>query len=146
MISFRPTTEADAEFLWALRIDQEIADTWWSPVPADKEKWLAATLLATHKWRPYIVVFGGVQLGRVAFQDTPWGWEFSIGLTKQFRNRGFGPKIIRQGFEFASARGWLPFVATIKPDNIRSQKAFQKCGFEKKELWVCTLNPPATGS
>lgn len=143
MISFRASTVQDAEFLWNLRNDPEIIDTWWSPPPKDKEKWLAATAVENKAWIPYIVLEGENRVGRIAFEIKFFGTEFSIGLIKDARNRGLGPEIIRMAHQFAADRHWLPLVATIKPDNVRSQKAFQKVGFELKELWVCTRKPPA---
>jgi RimJ/RimL family protein N-acetyltransferase len=140
-LRFRPSATEDAEFLWALRNDPEIVDTWWSSPPTDKAKWLAATVTENKNWIPYIVMDGDERIGRIAFERKEFGTEFSIGLVKAARDKGLGPQIIRMAYQFASDRNWLPLIATIKPDNTRSQRAFAKVGFERKELWVCTRRP-----
>jgi RimJ/RimL family protein N-acetyltransferase len=77
-----------------------------------------------------------VPFGQVRFDITsPHEAEISIVIAPEWRGKGMGGMIIREGI--ALFRTEHPeiyiIIAFIKPDNIPSKKLFQNCGFEYQE-------------
>jgi len=78
--------------------------------------------------------FGGVRVGTVRFDEnvTEDFVEASITVAPKLRGIGYGKKLLSRGCSHFFNNYRYDFIkATIKKDNLRSQKLFEKVGFER---------------
>lgn len=57
-----------------------------------------------------------------------------IAVRKEYQQKGIGTTLISMGQELAN-KASLPVYAHVREYNIGSQKAFEKCGFEKDDTY-----------
>lgn len=92
--------------------------------------------LSNEKNLAYIVVKGRVDIGvlKLKYQDE-YSSEVDIFLSQDYQGRGLGKLVLAMSKEEALKNGIKKLTAKIKPDNIASIKAFEKCGFRKKTVY-----------
>jgi UDP-2,4-diacetamido-2,4,6-trideoxy-beta-L-altropyranose hydrolase len=136
-ISLRPAKPEDARLLFEWRND-----------PVTRQVSFSSDEI---QWETHVVWFEKVlhnpsrkiYIGELMENKTPFGQvrfdfhsnescEINIAVAPQWRGRGFGTILIREGINkiFQDFPGTRSILALIKPDNAASKKAFQKCGFQ----------------
>jgi RimJ/RimL family protein N-acetyltransferase len=131
MVRLREACAADAERLYAWRIDAETVKQSIAPPPAcleDHRRWLdevlrdsRVTLFVAYDEQRAVDV-GAVRIDRRSGGDA----ELSITVAPEQRGRGYARGLISCGI---AAAGSLRIVARVKPENLRSLRAFRALGF-----------------
>ncbi|MFH0840011.1 MAG: GNAT family N-acetyltransferase [Candidatus Omnitrophota bacterium] len=82
----------------------------------------------------YISRYGNDRIGVIRFEKKKAAVSVSVNVAPHLIGKGFGSEIIRLGTEryYAETKQNVPVVAEIKIENISSQKAFRKAGYNKK--------------
>lgn len=141
MISLRPTTLEDNEFLYrvyASTRQEELAQVDWDA--AQKEAFLRMQFGAQAKF--YAENYDGAQFQIVLFNDTPvgrmyvarWGKEIrimDIALLPEYRGRGIGSTLLREILAEGQARG-LPVTIHVERFN-PAQRLYDRLGFRVAE-------------
>ena len=70
----------------------------------------------------------GFVMGIRSFQDTYFLWD--IGVTPTYRGQGIGGRLVREVERELGKMGFKRVELTIDPDNLPSQKLFEKMGYE----------------
>lgn len=133
-------TEKDSRIIWEWRNHFEVRRNCFNTQPISWQEhntWFLQKLSDTYT-KIYIARYGGDKVGVIRFHIKDQSVYVNVNLNPAFFSRGLGSALIHSGtgrfLEEIGSR--LPIVALIKKDNIRSQKAFAKAGYEvidKKE-------------
>ena len=78
-----------------------------------------------------IIVLDRTDVGLVRLDHLKNSYEVHILLSYGHQGKGIGSKALEEAKEFAKSKGIAKLCAKIKPDNIASQKIFEKNGFSK---------------
>ncbi len=70
----------------------------------------------------------GFVMGIRSFQGTYFLWD--IGVTPAYRGQGIGRRLVREVEKELGRMGFKRVELTIDPDNLPSQKLFEKMGYE----------------
>lgn len=130
-IRLRPATLEDARTLYEWRMDPETRKASWNSDAFSFEShvdWLKKSL-ATPDRKLAIAPEGTVRLDRRAE-----GWEIHVTVAPEHRGAGVGTRLIQAGCELVQE----DVFASIRPENVRSVKAFERAGFVpyQTDLWV----------
>lgn len=140
-ITLRNATLDDAEFLFALRTDPDVAAASDAAPPADLAQhraWLTRTL--ANNWvRLFIVEDEGPRIqpiGQCRLDVSQDGVtaEVSIALIRSARGKGTGTEVLRLLAREAAAGRIRWLEAVIKQTNFASRKAFLKAGYSVEEI------------
>ena len=133
MYELRKALYCDFDFYYMLKCEDEAV--YWG---GWKSKPLRSKLLEVYEklincppHKNYLDVVCGDcgQVGYIQYSYRADSVELSIGIMQKYCGRGIASKAIR-----LACRGFNgKIIAYIREDNIASQRAFQKCGFVKKE-------------
>jgi RimJ/RimL family protein N-acetyltransferase len=133
-VALRPAREDDCRrvFEWASDPETRAASFHPEPIPwSDHERWYAASLESgTRHLR--IAEAGGVPVGLARLDrmdDDPAAAEIGIHLAPEHRGRGLSVPVLLAARTEAEALGFAKVVARIRPDNLRSIRAFERAGF-----------------
>jgi len=126
----RAATFADADFLWALRLDPQTVYASYGPPPTYPEHiaWLRKVLLDPAR-RLYIVEESGIRVGTARLDLDDGAAEVSLTVAPALRGFGIGRAILDCVENSARVSGTIRLIATIKPDNAASQRIFGLCGY-----------------
>lgn len=133
MISFRPATMDDADWLLALRNDErarEMSRTSSEVSAEGHQSWLKIRV-DNPDHQLLIAEASGVPIGSVRFDRTPSkheGYEVSIIIAPSCRQAGLGLATLDAACDDWGSR-WL--YAEIKYNNLASHRIFTACGFEQ---------------
>lgn len=84
----------------------------------------------------YIVIHDNMDIGVLKLKNiTKTTYEIDIFLSKDSRNKGLGPQILKIAKGIAVQKGITKLIAKIKYDNQASKKAFKKSGFSPKLIY-----------
>src|SRR3989338_9939211 len=134
-LKLRPVTEADIKKILEWRnnpgvransfqtseIKWEEHSSYWTMRLADKTNY------------SYIAVLEGTDAGLVRLDKKESGeYEINILIAPGFRGKGLGIATIAETKKIAAGFGITRLIARVKPDNVPSQKIFEKNGFERK--------------
>lgn len=131
-LTLRPATLADAETLLRWRNDPETIRQSMSPWPVTPEqhqRWLREVLGGHEPVLLFIAQAGDHEIGTGRLDvllDAVW---LSVTIAPEHRGRGFATPVIRLLCEAAEARRVTTAYALVKPDNLRSLRAFARAGF-----------------
>jgi RimJ/RimL family protein N-acetyltransferase len=131
VVTLRPAVLHDAALLYAWRVDGDTARQSVAPPPAsleDHSEWLAVQLRD-----PRVALYvahddeRGCDVGTLRIDRRQSGeMELSITVAPEQRGRGYSHDLIACGIR---AAGDIRIVARVKPDNVRSLRAFRALGF-----------------
>lgn len=84
----------------------------------------------------YMILAGNKTIGHIALNKRDSGWyETNIVIgEKKLWGKGIGTEAKRQILLKAKRMGIKKVFVEVRPDNIRSIKASEKCGFKKKKI------------
>ena len=131
----RPANENDMELLFVWANDETVRINSFNTNPIKKEeheKWFSK-ILKDDKTVQYILMDGTVPAGQIRYSLSDDMTEAEIGysISKEFRNKGLGKKIVALGSE--KLKEDVPSVKTViarvKEGNTPSEKCFKDCGF-----------------
>lgn len=152
MLRLRPATAADADLLLEWRNDpvtRAASFTTGEVHPAKHRAWLAARL-TDPLCRLSIAEWDGVPIGQV--RVTRIGdrcGEISVALAPEARGQGLAAAVITEACAAsAPALALTTVVASIRPENERSRRAFEAAGFRLSTVTseALTLTWRAAGS
>lgn len=137
-------TESDCKDLWLWRNNPNVRKNFFNAGPIswqEHKKWFYARIKDSNT-KIYVVRQGRNKIGTIRFEIEDNRVKVSVNLNPEFFGKGLGSKVIKLGTE-----GFLKEIkiekqvtATIKKDNIASQKAFEKAGYfvvkEKQDIVV----------
>lgn len=104
-----------------------------------RQWWLAA--LAAPERHLFLALEDGRPIGVLRLDQTGSSAEVSVYLDPAQTGRGLGSHVLDAGATHASELGIEVLTASIKEDNIASQRAFTGAGFQRSgEGWIRTLN------
>ena len=131
-------TEDGCKNIWLWRNHPEVRKNFFNTEPVswqEHKRWFASKIKDSHI-KIYIAMLGEDKIGVIRFESESNFAKVSINLNPDFFGRGFGSKIIQLGTEkfLNESIGVKPIIAEIKKDNIASQKAFEKAGYECTEV------------
>ncbi len=142
-MEFHTADLSDAKFLFELRNLDSNRMQFRNP---DKVAWEShlpwiEKFLSNHRNRMYVFSLKSEKIGMFRVDESG---DVSVSLMDEFKGRGFGSEIIRQGsdqylHDFPEAL----LVAEIKVENAASVKAFEKAGYklvERKNTDYILLN------
>lgn len=130
-------TPADVDAILAPRP----ADSAWPPdYPAEQDVRIAGFLTSGHfafatserPWGPWIILADGVAIGGCGFHSPPddnGSVEVGYNVTASRQGRGVATDAVRALIDLARSSGAAQLVAMTDPDNVRSQRVLEKCGF-----------------
>jgi len=127
----RPAQSRDAADLLAWRNDpltREMSRSAGAVTPEQHQAWFAAVLEGAE----VTLLIGeseGVKVGMVRLDHGP-ETEVSINVNPACRGRGYGEALLT----LALARVERPVFAEIKPENLASQRLFERVGFRFLEM------------
>jgi RimJ/RimL family protein N-acetyltransferase len=133
VVTLRPAAPQDAALLYAWRVDADTARQSVAPPPTsldDHRAWLEAQLRD-----PRVALYVGydderrVEVGTLRI-DRHAGDEIELSITvaPEQRGRGYSHDLIACGIRAAAGNR---IVARVKPDNVRSLRAFRALGFDR---------------
>ncbi len=140
--------EVNARVLWEWRNHPEVRKNFFNTNPIsleDHEVWFSGRLKDPYV-KIYIAICKEHEIGVIRFESEDQSVGVSVSLNPAFFGKGFGSEIIRYGTEkfLKEMNPERSIVARIKKNNIASQKAFAKAGYEiaeiKKEEFVYMHN------
>lgn len=81
-------------------------------------------------------------IGQVKFELAANVAVISISISTEFRGKGLGPKLIREGVEFLQKTDTKirEIIAYIKPENLASIKSFLRAGFKEQGKTIIKNN------
>src|SRR5262245_46881674 len=135
MVKLRRARPDDAARLYEWRVDAETMRQSSAPPPEsldDQRKWLDRVLRDSDV-ALYVAYDDqrGVDVGTVRLDRRSEGEaEMSITVDPGERGRGYSHDLIARGIE---AAGNIRIVARVKPENVRSLRAFRALGFDGRE-------------
>ena len=126
-LMLRPATSDDARRLFDWRNDPETRansiDT--EPVRWNSHiAWFNSSLTAPRR-QILIAEIDGVPVGTLRIDDTETGREMSWTVAPEARNQGNAAKIVKMGLKLGGPHA----IAKIKPDNAKSRRVADQCGF-----------------
>ncbi len=134
-IQLRPATSADCRMFWEWRNDPSVREVSFSSdeIPFDTHAaWFARRLASPASLLLVAENTDQQPFGQVRFDFTRDIAEISISIAREFRKAGYGTALIRQATEYILGRQRATVVkAAIKTENIASQKAFEKAGYQQ---------------
>lgn len=134
-LTLRRATPADCRQLWLWVNDAATrassfnsADVSWP----DHVAWFEARL-ASPDTRMYIAeADDGAPVGQVRFDvDVAGDAEMDVSLDAAWRGRHLAPGLLRMAAEAFLLEGPRRLVAHVRPDNLASQRAFERAGFRR---------------
>jgi UDP-2,4-diacetamido-2,4,6-trideoxy-beta-L-altropyranose hydrolase len=132
MLVLRPATSDDSRRIWHWANDAATRAMSFSSaaIPWEShERWYSARL-ADANCRFFIAAYGEEALGQVRYDLDGDDAIVSIGLAPEQRGRGWGPRILRTSATQLFAQTPVRrIIAYIKPENIASQRAFERAGY-----------------
>ena len=124
-------TSWDSAFLYELTCDPEVRAqslTPWTPTIEQHGGWLKQFLTDPYRYG-WVVLY---QHERAAFvwleHNGRLGARISVAVLPKYRVLGVGKAAIYHATLFAHNHEWLT-LASIKPENVASIKAFEACGY-----------------
>ena len=133
LLELSAVREADARLLWEWVNDPVVRASAFDGEPIGWEThvdWLRARLADPFAHLYLATDADGTPLGQVRFEGDATDVELSVSVAPAFRGAGWGPALIeaavRRLFEETSVQGVL---ARVKPENARSQSAFEDAAF-----------------
>jgi len=137
-LELRPVKREDLKKILGWRNDPEVRTNSITQhiISLDEHTRYWNRFLSNGKNLAYIVVKGGEDIGvlKLEYHDEKTS-EVHIILSKDYRGRGIGEAVLAMAKEMALKNGIKKLIARIKPDNIASVKAFEKCGFTPKTIY-----------
>lgn len=135
-LTLRPATKDDCRMLWEWRNDSLVRSVSFSSdeIPFESHsQWFNKKLEAANCLIQIAENKHGVPIGQVRFDlienDAA---EISISVSAEHRSAGYGSKLIRTATEWIlSSHRVSEIVAAIKEDNVASQRAFEKAGYQR---------------
>jgi RimJ/RimL family protein N-acetyltransferase len=132
-VVLRPARAEDCRrvFEWATDPDTRAASFHTDPIPwEDHERWYAASL-ASESRHLRIAESDGTPAGLVRLDRTEddEAVEIGINLAPARRGRGLAVPMLLAALAEARTLGFTRVVARIRPDNLRSIRAFERAGF-----------------
>lgn len=130
----RNATVDDARTLWEWRNDPETRRNALQTEPIDwdtHQQWLAGRLADT-ECQIWILVIDHDSVGQVRYDRIGTVAEISIVVAPGFRGRGIGTSLLRLSANEACTKLQVStVVGIVKDDNIPSQRAFERAGFQR---------------
>ena len=147
-IKLTAASKGNSRVLWEWRNHPEVRKNFFNSDPVsweDHEVWFSQKLRDPYT-KIYIATCKEHRVGVIRFEIEDKSIGVSVGLNPAFFGKGFGSAIIRYGTEkfLKEIKPGKSVTARIKKNNIASQKAFAKAGYEiaetKKEEFVYVYN------
>jgi RimJ/RimL family protein N-acetyltransferase len=135
-LRLRRAAEGDSRTIWSWANDPETRAHSFSTEPIPWEKHIAwyAALMADQSRRLLIAVdeddnsVGQLRLDRKGSEAL-----LSFSISPAFRGRGFASALLEAGAAYAFGNLQLSVVnAYVKPENVRSRRAFEKAGYRHR--------------
>lgn len=153
-MTLRPARAADEGLLldWANEPAVRAQSFDSTPItPEGHSAWFAARLADTARTAMFIAEStAGLPLGQVRFAERGGEWEVNYSVDASVRGLGLGRHLMEAAMAtLRDARGAVPIIASVKPDNTTSARVFESLGFRRVEVdrqaAVChsfRLDPP----
>lgn len=131
------TDDRDLLFRWANDPDVRRVSFHSEPIPyEDHVRWFEKLLNSDHV-RQFVLEEDAVPVGQVRIDISGEEAEISYSVAAEYRGLGYGNALLRMLHE--RVRAEYPQIkvlcARVKPDNLSSQKTFEKLGYDRK--YVC---------
>jgi RimJ/RimL family protein N-acetyltransferase len=136
-VTLRPAAAGDADMVFGWRNDPFLVERASSQKCVTREehvRWFQETIAGASR-KMFIVVIHGVAAGQIRFERIDAETcSISVYVLERYTGRGFGVEAIRQGCAIVK-REWpvSRLLAYVRQDNVPSQIAFRKAGFEISE-------------
>lgn len=130
----RGILRSDCRDLWIWRNHSEVRKNFFNSEPVswqEHKKWFALKINEPQS-RIYIAKMGKDKIGVMRFEVKSGIVKVSVNLNPDFFGQKLGRWIIKRGTEkfLREMKTTKPVIAEIQKDNIVSQKAFAKAGYE----------------
>lgn len=130
-------TKNDRRDIWLWRNHPEARKSFFNTEVVswqEHKKWVASKIKDSHT-KIYIARLDKERIGVIRFEIGNICVKVSVNLNPDFFGRGLGSRVIRAGTEkfFEETEIKKPIIAEIKRDNIASQNAFTKAGYEIRQ-------------
>ncbi len=99
------------------------------------EKYFSAMLKNRTDYH-FMIVLGQKAIGHISLTKRKLDWyetQIVIGK-KKYRSKGYGTKAIKLLIKKAQRLGIYKIYLEVRPDNIRAIRAYDKCGFRRKNI------------
>lgn len=129
--TLRPVRVTDADFLFGLVNDRSVRASSFRSGPVGWREhlaWLRTQLDGVGRLCE-VVEAEGVPVGLVRAEWRDAEARISVALAKTARGQGIGAAAVSALAAKARRELGVPVVALIKPDNVRSQRMFERAGF-----------------
>lgn len=135
-LTLRSATMDDCRMLWEWRNDPLVRSVSFSSdeIPFESHsQWFSKRLEAENCLIQIAESVNGEAIGQVRFDlNNDGSTEISISVTGEHRSAGYGSKLIRTATEWMlGSHRAKQVVAAIKEDNVASQRAFEKAGYQR---------------
>lgn len=134
----RAVSEKDSELLFRWANDPEVRNNSFNSDPIlweDHTAWFSKKL-SDEDTKMYILYDNNIPVGQVrcALSENACA-EIGYSVGSAFRGHGYGTYLLSLLYAHISAEtNWEKLIGKVKKENIASQKAFEKAGYEKTEL------------
>jgi len=97
-------------------------------------RWFYSRLREVQRCKIYILETDrGLSIGQVRFEKKAGGWEVDFSLAQEARGVGLGRPLVKAAIaELLPVESGIMVYGRVKPDNLGSQKIFERLGFSAK--------------
>jgi RimJ/RimL family protein N-acetyltransferase len=130
---FKSVTLDDAELIWNWIIDEAVKSASFSNKDislSEHREWVKNKINSIDT-QLLLVLEDNQALGQIRIDQSSSGTYLSIVLAPQARGRGLGVEILNTAVARIAKDGIKEIFAQIRQDNLRSQKAFERAGFNR---------------
>jgi UDP-2,4-diacetamido-2,4,6-trideoxy-beta-L-altropyranose hydrolase len=145
-LCLRPASANDERLLWEWANDADVRAASFSPMPVPWETHATWFDDKMHRSRSHILIAedeSGRPFGQVRLDVRPaGGWEIHLSIAPHWRGRGLAAQMITEAVRFmrdCNSTGGLH--AFVKPANLASVRAFDKCAFHRVGMAEIRGNP-----
>jgi len=138
-LSLRNVNAADVDLLYEWANDSEVRKNAFHPEPIPYEnhvKWFAKTL-ADASVHQYILYKGETPIGQIRLNVADGEALIDYSIAAQYRGKGYGCRLldlVKKQIVFDKISDVIKLTGQVKYKNTASARAFEKCGFAKREM------------
>lgn len=138
-LSLRKVTQADVDLLYKWANDPEVRKNAFhtESIPYENHvKWFAKMLEDSSVYQ-YILYQEELPIGQIRLNVEGNEALIDYSISAEYRGKGFGSKLlelVREQIVADKIFGVIKIIGQVKYENQASARAFEKCGFTKREM------------
>ena len=138
-LSLRQVNPADVDLLYEWANDPEVRKNAFhtEPIPYENHvKWFSKMLEDPSVYQ-YILYWNELPIGQIRLNVEDGEALIGYSISAEYRGKGFGRKLlelVREQLAADKISSVIKLIGQVKYENQASARAFEKCGFTKREM------------